>query len=315
MTMLGHGDLPSRIKSALRGVLHPPHTHDTPSDLRVIGHRGAGWHAPENTRRSFQCAIDRGATALETDVCRTRDGRFVLWHDADPRETITVARAIGQRSAYYANEPAVGTSCRKPISEITYEEFLANFGYSKKHDPLSQVIDGNTKPEVQPEPVEALLDFAANEPRLLDVFVDIKLRADELDAARELARVIETSNERARTPTRFHLLTTEVEVLEVLREATLELKVYGDFELPGVLDVAKQLGLRDISMGMGQRIWPSFYREVCDVIEARKRGELDSVIVWTINEEDRLRALVEAGVNGIMTDDTELLCRVLREVR
>lgn len=315
MTTLGHGDLPSRIKGVLRGVFHPPHTHETPARVRVIGHRGAGWHAPENTRRSFQCAIDRGATALETDVCRTRDGRFVLWHDADPRETITVARTIGEQSAYYANEPAVGSSWRKPISEVTYEEFIAHFGYSKKSDPITHVIDGNSDPEIQPEPLEALLDFAANEPRLLDVFVDIKLRAHELDEARELARLIETSNERARAPTRFHLLTTEVEVLEALREATLELKVYGDFELPGVLEVAKQLGLRDISMGMGQRIWPSFYRELCDVIEARKRSEIDSVVVWTLNDEDRLRAVVEAGVDGVITDDAELLCRILGEVR
>lgn len=306
MTKLGHGSLPARIKDAVRGVVAKPHPHNTDRrKTRVIGHRGADRECPENTRVSFQCAIDRGAMAIETDVCRTRDGRFVLWHDPDPTETIAVARQLAEKVAYIANEPAIGHSCRRPISELTYDQFLAHYGYNKRKAAVAQVLAAG-EPEIPPEPLESLLDFAANEPRLVDVYVDVKLRPDQLDDARELVRVLETSNERARMPTRFHMLSVEVEVLEAMRECALEVDVYGDFELPGVIEIARALGLRNISMGCGQRPWGGFYREVCDVVPA-----VDSVVVWSINDEDKMRALIEAGVDGIITDEPAMLARLL----
>ena len=48
----------------------------------IIGHRGASGHAPENTLAAFRCAAEMGADFVETDLRITRDGRFVLLHDA-----------------------------------------------------------------------------------------------------------------------------------------------------------------------------------------------------------------------------------------
>ncbi|MGH8729612.1 MAG: glycerophosphodiester phosphodiesterase, partial [Burkholderiales bacterium] len=49
--------------------------------MKVIGHRGAAAHAPENTLESFAVAIDLGVDAIETDVQETDDGELVLIHD------------------------------------------------------------------------------------------------------------------------------------------------------------------------------------------------------------------------------------------
>jgi glycerophosphoryl diester phosphodiesterase len=50
----------------------------------LYGHRGApGTGERENTLASFKRALDDGATALESDVHRTKDGHVVLSHDAD----------------------------------------------------------------------------------------------------------------------------------------------------------------------------------------------------------------------------------------
>jgi len=54
------------------------------SDLtlpRVIGHRGAAGHAPENTLASLRRAAQLGARWVEFDVALTRDGEPVLLHD------------------------------------------------------------------------------------------------------------------------------------------------------------------------------------------------------------------------------------------
>ena len=49
----------------------------------LFGHRGARGHAQENTIESFELALRLGATGLETDAWRTRDGVVVLDHDGE----------------------------------------------------------------------------------------------------------------------------------------------------------------------------------------------------------------------------------------
>lgn len=48
---------------------------------RVIGHRGAAGHAPENTLAGLRRAAELGARWVEFDVALTRDGEPVLLHD------------------------------------------------------------------------------------------------------------------------------------------------------------------------------------------------------------------------------------------
>lgn len=55
---------------------------------RVIGHRGAPTHAPENTLASFDAAVRAGARAIELDVRMTQDGHLVVAHDAACGRTI-----------------------------------------------------------------------------------------------------------------------------------------------------------------------------------------------------------------------------------
>lgn len=48
---------------------------------RVIGHRGAAAHAPENTLAGFACAVRLGVRWVELDVQLTADGVPVVFHD------------------------------------------------------------------------------------------------------------------------------------------------------------------------------------------------------------------------------------------
>jgi glycerophosphoryl diester phosphodiesterase len=47
----------------------------------VCAHRGASARLPDNSLEAFRAAIDTGADAIEADLRRTPDGRFVLEHD------------------------------------------------------------------------------------------------------------------------------------------------------------------------------------------------------------------------------------------
>lgn len=52
-------------------------------DVDVMGHRGAGGLAPENTLAAIQKAIDAGAEWVEVDVQETADGSVMVVHDSD----------------------------------------------------------------------------------------------------------------------------------------------------------------------------------------------------------------------------------------
>lgn len=53
------------------------------NSIDVIGHRGAGGVAPENTRSAIEQAISAGAQWVEIDVQETADGEVVVIHDSD----------------------------------------------------------------------------------------------------------------------------------------------------------------------------------------------------------------------------------------
>lgn len=48
----------------------------------IIAHRGAPLHVVENTLQSFQSAVAQGASIIELDVQRTRDGKLIVFHDS-----------------------------------------------------------------------------------------------------------------------------------------------------------------------------------------------------------------------------------------
>jgi hypothetical protein len=47
------------------------------------------------------------------------------------------------------------------------------------------------------------------------------------------------------------------------------------------------------------------------VVAARDSGGIESVIAWTISDEKRLRELAAPGGDGILTDDPNLLRRIV----
>lgn len=55
--------------------------------MRIIAHRGASAHAPENTLGAISLAWEHQADGVEIDVRLTADNEWVVIHDADLRRT------------------------------------------------------------------------------------------------------------------------------------------------------------------------------------------------------------------------------------
>jgi glycerophosphoryl diester phosphodiesterase len=65
--------------------------------VKVIAHRGASGHAPENTISAVKKAIELGANYVEIDVHHTKDKEVVVIHDATLDRT---TNHIGQVNMY-----------------------------------------------------------------------------------------------------------------------------------------------------------------------------------------------------------------------
>jgi glycerophosphoryl diester phosphodiesterase len=299
MTIFGKRDPVARVRRMLGGTRTPPAGPARP--LRVIGHRGAARHLPENTITAFDAAIALGADAIETDVCVTADDELVLWHDNDPGDGVSLARGVGVEDfEFVANWPGVLKAQRQPVHEMTLAEMRRRCGYSRHQG----IFSGDEPPEVPFILLSDGLSWAASEPRLGELFLDVKLHPEHAERARLLLAAVDG----ARIP--ITLLLPHRELYEALRGERLRpgVTLMPDFELPGALDECAALGARQVSMGYTKRrTWGDFERELAVVIAARDQGELDRVLVWTVNDIARLRALVAARVDAIITDEPAAL--------
>jgi glycerophosphoryl diester phosphodiesterase len=75
----------------------------------VVAHRGASGVAPENTLSALREAVRLGADAVEFDVRRTRDGRWILAHDPTWERTTDAHRMLPGRAPWR-------------VTDLTFEE-------------------------------------------------------------------------------------------------------------------------------------------------------------------------------------------------
>jgi glycerophosphoryl diester phosphodiesterase len=280
--------------------------------VRVIGHRGAPRIFPENTTASYAAAVELGADAVEVDVCVTRDGALVLWHDNEPGDPVSLARGVGaEEFAFTCDWPHLLHPERRPVYEMTLAEMREHCGYSPSGPTLS-----GTMPTVPFELVEDLFRWAAAEPRLAEIFFDVKIRPEE--AARAPLLLEAVARLRPREDLAVALLLPHREVYEALAPLALPPRtvLVPDFELPNVLEGAREAGARQVSLGYSlRRTWGDFGRELAEVLDARDAGVIERALAWTFNREDRLRWLVAIGADGVLTDDPALLRRIVTETR
>ncbi len=328
MTTLGSASLIERGLRALRGWIHPPGRQGGGPSARldVIGHRGAARHAAENTIAAFQAAVALGAGAVEADVCLTRDGELVLWHDEDPDSPAAALRQSGAEGlAFVPVAPARGSAARSPVGRLPYEVFRDRHGYAPR-PPDGVAVEGLV-PSVPAARLDELLRWAAREPRVEAIYLDLKLTPEQRGGARLVLDRLALACERhpRLAAVRLAVLSGAREVCEALvaeaRRAVLpvhipELRVTCDFELPGALDGAHALGLADVAVGCTpRRAWADVYAEICELCAARDAGALRSVTAWTVDDPARIARLVEAGIDGIVTNDPVLCDAVWRAAR
>ncbi|XP_068967746.1 glycerophosphodiester phosphodiesterase 1 isoform X1 [Bombus flavifrons] len=113
--------------------------------MRVVAHRGGGYDFPENSLTAFRNSKERGCTAVELDLCLTKDNVPIIFHD------LTIDRVTGKTGN---------------VKDMTWDQ-LKQLDIAHNHPLKDKFIEGEKIPLL----CEAVETCLSNEQRII---IDIK---------------------------------------------------------------------------------------------------------------------------------------------
>jgi glycerophosphoryl diester phosphodiesterase len=253
---------------------------DDGGPVLVFAHRGGARHREleglENTATAFAHAVRLGYRYLETDVHLTRDGVLVAFHDRLLDRVTDGAGSIDQLDATQVAALSVGGRERVP----TLTSLLTDFPRARFN------IDLKTDAAVAP--LAELVRGPWADRVLVGSFSGRRLRRFRRLAGPSVATSASPGEVVAYVvlPGRAAKLATRV-VARVLGGGP-----------PDALQVPRRAG----------RVVVASPR----LVDRAHRAGLP-VHVWTVDDPEEMRQLLDRGVDGLMTDRTDILRDVLRE--
>lgn len=272
---------PTRYGDRMSPLPRAPHPYlaDT-ARPRVIAHRGwvsdelAAAGIAENTRAAFASALAAGANYLETDCHLTRDGEVVLAHDAD------LSRVTG-------DPRQISDVDRSELEEL----FADRGGLLTLDDALVDFADARWNIDVKAAAVAAPLGriVAPHGHRVLVTsFADAYRRSAIKAAAGERPAILPATSPGKGSLVRLLVALASYSGAAVRRA----LAGFDAVQIP-----ERQGRLRVLT--------PRLMRA------AHANGV--EVHVWTVNDSADMRRLAAMGVDGVITDRTDLALATLRD--
>jgi glycerol kinase/glycerophosphoryl diester phosphodiesterase len=243
----------------------------------IVGHRGAAARAPENTAASLNAGLEGGADQIEVDAGLSRDGRVVLLHDTTLDRT---------------------TSGRGPLRG-------RDFSYVAALDAGSWF-----KGRFAGEPPIDLDDALAIVRPRVPLIVEVK------PIGRELTRGIDPLDRATVEGVLAAFERTGGFRGVTMSSAGWTLLAHAARRVRG-LDLALTVGSTETRdpIAWAQRVGATALhpnRRLCtSAFVARARGMGLLVIPYTVNRASELAPLLEAGVDGVFTDDPAAMRRLL----
>lgn len=246
----------------------------------AFAHRGGAGEAPENTLEAFEIAVALGYRFLETDAHLTRDGVLVAFHDARLERVTDRPGAIAELSIAEVEAADAGYAFSpEGASDFPFR------GRGVRVPRLEEVllrwpearVNIDPKSDACVAPLAGLLDrLGAWERVCMGSFSDVRLR-------------------RIRTLGRGRACTSMgPRAVAVARVAA-------------TAGAMPRAGADCVQVPIRRGPFPIVTRRF---VEAAHRADLP-VHVWTVNDEPTMDALLDLGVDGLMSDRLRLLADVL----
>jgi len=279
------------------------------------GHRGARGMEPENTLPAFETALGVGVTTLEMDVGMTADGVLVVHHGRrlDPERTrgpdgawleeptpalrelnaadlanYDIGRSRpGSRTALKFRRQATHEGLRIPTLDAVLARAEARSGGAIRYN-----IEIKTSPLAPDETAPPAVMAEALVAMLVEAGVTSRATVQSFDW-RGLRRVQKIAPAIATV-----YLTAEQPWLDNVARGR-----------PGVSPWTAGLDVDDLDGSIpraikaaGGSVWSPYFRDLraADLAEAHRLGL--RVVVWTVDDVNEMQSLIDAGVDGIITD-------------
>jgi len=94
---------------------------------KIIAHRGASAHAPENTLAAFQLALEQDADGIELDVMLSADGQVVVIHDETVDRTTNGSGRVKDMTLAQLKQLELGDGEKLPTLDEVFERFGGQF--------------------------------------------------------------------------------------------------------------------------------------------------------------------------------------------
>lgn len=251
--------------------------------ILVHGHRGARAMRPENTLPAFEYAIGQGVDVLELDMAVTLDGVVVISHDPHLSRTICQGPEGGETA----------------IHKLTFEQVrqwdcgtLQNPSFPKQ-----KPIPGTKMPTL-----DEVFDLAATSNVQFNIETKIDPKTPDLapDPATFARLVVELVHKHAMEK-RIMVQSFDFRTLKVVRKLAPELRLSALYEgAPrSFVEIAREAGSDKRS---AEIVSPHFSLVTAEEVQTAHRAGVQ-VVPWTANTPALWRKLVDAGVDGIISDD------------
>jgi glycerophosphoryl diester phosphodiesterase len=109
---------------------------------KIIAHRGASAHAPENTIAAFQLALEQGADGIELDVMLSKDGHLVVIHDDTVDRTTDGKGYVREMTLEELKSLDAGEGQSIPTLDEVFEAFGGRFIINVELKNYTSVFDG-----------------------------------------------------------------------------------------------------------------------------------------------------------------------------
>ncbi|GAA0459407.1 glycerophosphodiester phosphodiesterase [Alkalibacillus silvisoli] len=257
----------------------------------VIAHQGGEHLKPSSTMVAFENAVELGVDALETDLHISEDGYLINIHDPSVDRTTDGTGTVSEMSLdelkqldagyYFEDEQANHPYRDEGLELVTLEELFEAFPNERF------VIEiKNTNPD---DRVDELLD------RLIQLISEHNMQEQVL------------------------ISSFDQDIIQALQDKDpYDIAVAGGRQEIRNFIITHKIFLRNLyNPSVDAVLIPTdesgFDLTTNDVISGAERLGLH-LTYWTINDSDKMRELIEAGADGIITDRPDLLLDVLEDL-
>jgi glycerophosphoryl diester phosphodiesterase len=250
----------------------------------VLAHQGGNHLRPDNTMVAFEHAVALGVDALEMDVHATSDGVLVVIHDEEVDRTTNGTGLVKEMTFGEIRE--LDAAYRWPHHEETDEHPFR--GQGVRIPALEEVL--RAFPDIP-----MTIEIKQNEPSIVSDFGEMLQRFD-----REQNTIVASFHPDVMREfrDRFPDFATSGVEPEIRAFFTMKTLFAGWLYSPPM--EAFQVPERSGDLRV---ITPRFVRA------AHRRGI--NVQVWTVNDPESMSRVLDAGVDGVITDRPDLLLELL----